>query len=1400
MKLSFYVLIRSARSIPVFACGAARAVRWILWLFQPDGRVIAVGNFTSLEGTNAGGNILRFQANGSRDASFHPILHYDARQLILQEDGRVVVNSYVYWSDTWIGRYLQNGSPDPAFLPPPRPDRWVNFVATYPGGRLLVAGQFWRVGNVIAPSVARLNSDGSLDPTFRAGFLDDSSSQVMAVAVQSNGQIVIGGGFSRIDHVPMPHVARLNGDTPPPPTPAPHWTAASYYVSEEESTVTLRIVRDAAPDAALMAFSTRDSTAVAGQNYVRTNGLVRFAAGDFSKDVVIALQSTNLLGSRFFEVILTNAVSGGETDSPRVARVFIGNGASRNALSFLSARFYALEIAGSASVEVIRDLASTGVVSVAYSTADGTARAGVDFGAVSGRLTFNEGEFTNRFVVPLLYRPGAEPNRTLLLRLSDPASGGQLREPGEASLTIFDADASGNLTGSDTAALPTLVKGGLSTSLNSPGTVLVTEPMLIRTNITIEGNGPRVVLDGGGRSRLFHVLPGGELTLRNVTLANGWNTNGGAILNEGRLTLIDCIFTNNVAAGADGRSGTAGAQLSFVELGEPGGNGQPGAAGRGGAIFNLAQVMISGGAFQGNNARGGRGGSGGTGAAGGKLTTSGCCGTAPGAGGNAAGGGDGSGGAIYSAGTMAITNTSFQGNEAFGGAAGTAGNAGAPTANTACSDYAAGGLGAIGGAARGGAIYNAGVLRLRGTVLSENLSRGGSGSHGVYGMSSLGLNGCGGIGGASGTSGGNATGGGLVNDGWMEIEQGSFSSNAALGGSGGDGGSGGGTYSGFPGWGGHGGMGGDGQGGAIWNTGMQRLQDSHFSFNWTAPGLGGNGGTGASARGDNSGSTPRGGSAGSGGDALGGALYCRSNVVVLENVVFGSNTVVAGSGASGGVRGYALSQSPGQFQVSGLGAAGGSAAGGALYASAANVVVRGGYCFENFVAGGSAGTHRSSPHSFPGPVPAGADGPAGGSARGGGIFLDLGSVTLDRVTLSANSLVGGVGGQGGPGGDTRYSDSPGGAGGAGGTGGSAEGAGAYLSRAGLAATNLTVAANNAAAGMGGRGGPAASQASGGSGGNAGPNDGGGLFLRTTFAALVHVTVASNLQFEATGGSGGLSGGSVPGTASNGASSARRGAALAVFDSSVGAVNSIFAAAANTQGAFGPIADLGHNISSDASANFTNPTSRNHTDPILGPLANNDGFAPTMALLSGSPAIDAADSAFYPPGDQRGVARPYGEGCDIGAYELDQPTFTIAGTVRSDIPVAGLPVRAGQAVAITDELGRYTLRNLLAGTFEVAPDPVGSGFTPPSQIVTVGPSLWRIRFTPNRARLASIASPSPNELVLQIAGAPGREYVLETSTNLIQWQYEAQLPPAPDGNLRWRWTNSATPQKFWRVRE
>jgi hypothetical protein len=97
-------------------------------------------------------------------------------------------------------------------------------------------------------------------------------------------------------------------------------------------------------------------------------------------------------------------------------------------------------------------------------------------------------------------------------------------------------------------------------------------------------------------------------------------------------------------------------------------------------------------------------------------------------------------------------------------------------------------------------------------------------------------------------------------------------------------------------------------------------------------------------------------------------------------------------------------------------------------------------------------------------------------------------------------------------------------------------------------------------------------------------------------------------------------------------------------------NSLLAYAGTNGNAYGTIVDGGYNFSSDGSANFSGGTSFNYTDPQLLALANNGGPTLTMALAAASPAIDYGSSVGAPNTDQRGYARPVGDGVDSGAYE------------------------------------------------------------------------------------------------------------------------------------------------------
>lgn len=182
-------------------------------------------------------------------------------------------------------------------------------------------------------------------------------------------------------------------------------------------------------------------------------------------------------------------------------------------------------------------------------------------------------------------------------------------------------------------------------------------------------------------------------------------------------------------------------------------------------------------------------------------------------------------------------------------------------------------------------------------------------------------------------------------------------------------------------------------------------------------------------------------------------------------------------------------------------------------------------------------------------------------------------------------------------------------------------------------------------------------------------DAGGIMILGTVddvQAIVNSTIVANQATSPTNAQGGglLHLASTEGSlevlnstiAGNG--SAGAGGNLSDLSSGKGATvlrNSIVAAGSATEKANceGPVESAGHNIESRDECNFKAAGDKVNTDPLLGPLADNGGPTQTMALLAGSPAIDAA-GAPCPATDQRGVSRPQGPTCDIGAFEVLVP--------------------------------------------------------------------------------------------------------------------------------------------------
>jgi hypothetical protein len=101
---------------------------------------------------------------------------------------------------------------------------------------------------------------------------------------------------------------------------------------------------------------------------------------------------------------------------------------------------------------------------------------------------------------------------------------------------------------------------------------------------------------------------------------------------------------------------------------------------------------------------------------------------------------------------------------------------------------------------------------------------------------------------------------------------------------------------------------------------------------------------------------------------------------------------------------------------------------------------------------------------------------------------------------------------------------------------------------------------------------------------------------------------------------------------------------------------------------GTFTSQGHNLSRDNGSGFLSATGDlTDTDPRFGPLQDNGGPTQTMALLPGSPALNAGDPNQLGRPDQRGVVRT--GGVNIGAYQASATAFLVSApaAVQAGVP-------------------------------------------------------------------------------------------------------------------------------------
>lgn len=176
---------------------------------QPDGKIIIAGEFTQI-GTTIRGRIARLNSDGTLDTTFNPPggANGIVADIALQPDGKIVaVGAFTSLNGSStvsrVGRYLADGTLDTTFNQ--TADATINAVQLQSDGKLIIGGNMTTVGGVPHQGLARLNANGTLDGSFVA----TSNAQTLDVALQTDGKALVGGEFFKVNNVSRVCVARL---------------------------------------------------------------------------------------------------------------------------------------------------------------------------------------------------------------------------------------------------------------------------------------------------------------------------------------------------------------------------------------------------------------------------------------------------------------------------------------------------------------------------------------------------------------------------------------------------------------------------------------------------------------------------------------------------------------------------------------------------------------------------------------------------------------------------------------------------------------------------------------------------------------------------------------------------------------------------------------------------------------------------------------------------------------------------------------------------------------------------------------------------------------------------------------------------------------------------------------
>lgn len=424
------------------------------------GKILIGGDFTLINGV-ACGRLARLLPDGALDPTFAPAggASDTVRALAIQADGRIVAGGAFTTmnglAQNRVARLNADGSLDAGFNTNGGADDTVTAIVLQGDNRILLAGQFLRANGVSRSRITRLLADGSADPNINFGSGADNI--IHAVALQPDGNLVLGGGFTQFDGVVRQKIARLYGGSIAGAGRF-EFTAGDFAAGEKSTNalVTIRRRGGTSGDISLV-FQTADGTganaAHAGVNYQPVTQTLHFPAGETFQTVLVPvfddLQITPDLAAN---LSLHDVQPPAGLGNQPTATLTILN--ENCAISFASSDYRVNEdvFGGFAEIGLRRQGSVRSWSTVEFlTTTNGTALAYTNYIPTNQVVTFQPGQTNAILRLGIVPTPGVAQDDVVVALLLTNANHALLYSPFEAALTIVDTDiAPGNFLLSQT--------------------------------------------------------------------------------------------------------------------------------------------------------------------------------------------------------------------------------------------------------------------------------------------------------------------------------------------------------------------------------------------------------------------------------------------------------------------------------------------------------------------------------------------------------------------------------------------------------------------------------------------------------------------------------------------------------------------------------------------------------------------------------------------------------------------------------------------------------------------------------------------------------------------------------------------------------------------------------------